>query len=377
MIYLDNAATTFPKPESVYCQMDRVNRTLAVNAGRGSYAIAKEATKIIDTTKELLIRLFHADEIADICFTPSITHAMNQILRGIKLSESDVVYLTPYEHNAVARTIFMLQKDFRFEVRQIPLDADLKIDLERTSFEFARKRPSIVIATKVSNVTGYVLPDKELFRLAKDYNAVTILDAAQAAGLLDIDMRTNNADIVCFAGHKTLYGPFGVGGFAIKKNVDIGVSFAGGTGSNSLSLNMPESSPEKYEASSQNVVAIAGLCAALQTVNQELHLAHTLEITDYLLSELKTISNIRLMGTFDTNDTIGIVSFIVDGYSSDDVGTILDDEFGIAVRTGFHCAPYIHDYLEDKEYQGTVRVGVGLFTTKDDIDHLIEALRTL
>ena len=377
MIYLDNAATTFPKPEMVYSEMDKANRTLAVNAGRGSYKIAKEATRLIDNTKDLLTKLFHADGIADICFTPSITHAMNLILRGIRLSESDVVYLTPYEHNAVARTVYMLQKENGFEVRLIPLDSDLKIDLERTSFEFAKKRPSIVVANKVSNVTGYILPDKELFYLAKEFNALTILDAAQAAGLLDIDMRINNADVVCFAGHKTLYGPFGVGGFAIKKGVNIEPSFAGGTGSNSLSLDMPESIPGKFEASSQNVVAIAGLYAALKNVDQHYHLEHTLEITDYLISELKTVSNIKLMGVSDTNDTIGIVSFVVDGYSSDDVGAILDDEFGIAVRTGYHCAPYIHDYLADKEYQGTVRVGVGLFNTKNDIDCLIEALRTL
>ena len=140
---------------------------------------------------------------------------------------------------------------------------------------------------------------------------------------------------------------------------------------------MPESIPGKFEASSQNVVAIAGLYAALKNVDQHYHLEHTLEITDYLISELKTVSNIKLMGVSDTNDTIGIVSFVVDGYSSDDVGAILDDEFGIAVRTGYHCAPYIHDYLADKEYQGTVRVGVGLFNTKNDIDCLIEALRTL
>lgn len=377
MIYLDNAATTFPKPESVYWEMDRINRSLAVNAGRGSYKAAKEAARIIDETRQLLLKLFHAQGKAEIILTPSITHAMNQILRGIKLDETSTVYISPYEHNAVARTVNMLQEEYGFDVELIPIDGDLKIDINKTEYQFTQKAPSLVIINKISNVTGYVLPAEQVFHLAKKYDAITIMDAAQAAGLVDIDMTINDADIVCFAGHKTLYGPFGIGGFALNNDLKLQVAFAGGTGSNSLSLKMPMQAPAKYEAASQNIVAVAGLHASLSVLDQKQHFKHTSEITEYLLTELSSLDNIQLMGAYRDGSTLGIVSFVIDGYSADEIGSILDDEFDIAVRTGYHCAPYIHGYLKDKDYAGTVRVGTGLFTTKEDIGCLIEALETL
>ncbi len=377
MIYLDNAATTFPKPEFVYSEMDRINRTLAVNAGRGSYKAAKEAAKIIDETRLLLLKLFHAQGIADIILTPSITHAINQILDGLVHDETATVYISPYEHNAVARTINMLQEKYGFDIEFIPLDDDLKIDLKKTEYHFTQKAPSIVIINKISNVTGYILPAEQVFHIAKKYGAVTIMDAAQAAGLVDIDMTSNDTDIICFAGHKTLYGPFGIGGFALKHGIELQVTFAGGTGSNSLNLKMPDRSPARYEAASQNILAVAGLHAALSVVDQKQHLQHSVEMTDYLLTKLSSLTNIKLMGTYSDGSTLGIVSFVVDGYTSDDIGNILDDEFDIAVRTGYHCAPFIHEYLKDKAYTGTVRIGIGLFTTKEDIDCLIEALKTL
>lgn len=377
MIYLDNAATTFPKPDAVYSKMDEVNRTLSVNAGRGSYKAAKEASLIIGETRDLLLDLFHAKGIGEICFTPSVTHAINQVLRGIQLKESSTVYVTPYEHNAVARPLRMLQKEIGFDVELVPLTKDLKVDLDQTAYLFTCKNPSVVIANKLSNVTGYLLPAEDIFHLAKKYEAVTILDAAQAAGLIEIDMRKNDADVICFAGHKTLCGPFGIGGFALKHGVQIVPVLAGGTGSDSLNLDMPESAPDRYEASSPNIVAIAGLHAALNSLDQKVHFAHVVEMTDYLLSSLNSIDSLHVVGGYEAGTTIGIVSFLVDGFTSSDIGCILDEEYDIAVRTGYHCAPYIHKYLNDMSYAGTVRVGLGPFTTKNDIDCLISALESL
>lgn len=377
MIYLDNAATTFPKPESVYDEMDKVNRTLAINAGRGTYKAAQAVTKIIDETREKLRLLFHAEGLADMCFTPSVTHAINQVLNGIPLNPSSVVYITPYEHNAVARTVHLLQKKIGFALEFIPLQEDLQIDLEKTAFLFSQKKPSLVVVNKISNVTGYVLPVEEIFALAKHHDAVTVMDAAQAAGLVDINMRFNHSDIVCFAGHKTLYGPFGVGGFAIKKGVLLEPVLTGGTGSDSLNPEMPDGIPSKYEASSPNIVAIAGLLASLNELDQEKHQKHSSEMTKYLLDKLKTLKKVNLMGAYEAGSTLGIVSFSVTGYASPDVGTILNDEFDIAVRTGYHCAPYIHKHLKDENIGGTVRVGLGLFSTKKDIDNLMIALKSL
>ena len=377
MIYLDNAATTYPKYEAVYSAMDDANRRLSVNAGRGSYDAAKEASTLIEETRNQILTLFHAKDIADAVFTPSVTHAINQVLRGYQLGPDSVVYITPYEHNAVARTIADLQKSTGCRVEFIPLEEDLTIDLDQTEYAFSMVPPDLVVMNALSNVTGYILPIKELCDLAKEYSCMTVVDSAQAAGLIPVDLRSLQADVVCFAGHKTLEGPFGIGGFVIRKSSEslIAPVFTGGTGSNSLNTGMPESMPGRYEASSQNIVAIAGLHAALEQCNIDDHYKIMQDLSQYLINGLNSVPKVNILGMTENN--IGIVSFVVDGYSSGDVGVILNDEFDIAVRTGYHCAPYIHDFLHDRESDGTIRVGLGRFNTIRDIDALIKALHTL
>ena len=377
MIYLDNAATTFPKPERVYTALETANRELSFNAGRGSYKAARAASAIIDDTKNRLLSLFHATGYADIVFTPSVTHALNQVLNGLDLTGNSVIYVSPYEHNAVARTVYQLSVNSGASVKMLPLTKDLQIDLEKTKYQFSINSPSVVILNALSNVTGYILPVAEIFLMAKEYGAITVLDAAQAAGLIDLDMPALNADVLCFAGHKTLMGPFGIGGFLIKHGITLKKVLTGGTGSASLTLDMPEEAPGRYEASSTNVVAIAGLNASLKGLDINEHRKTLRELTEYLLEALNSIPSVNLMGTFDTDKTLGIVSFVVEGYQSDEVGIILDDEYDIAVRTGYHCAPYIHDYLGDKPYHGTIRIGIGQFNTKEDIDALISAIKSL
>lgn len=377
MIYLDNAATTFPKPERVYTALETANRELSFNAGRGSYKAARAASAIIDDTKNRLLSLFHATGYADIVFTPSVTHALNQVLNGLDLTGNSVIYVSPYEHNAVARTVYQLSVNSGASVKMLPLTKDLQIDLEKAKYQFSINSPSVVILNALSNVTGYILPVAEIFLMAKKYGAITVLDAAQAAGLIDLDMPALNADVLCFAGHKTLMGPFGIGGFLIKHGITLKKVLTGGTGSASLTLDMPEEAPGRYEASSTNVVAIAGLNASLKGLDINEHRKTLRELTEYLLEALNGIPSVNLMGTFDTDKTLGIVSFVVEGYQSDEVGIILDDEYDIAVRTGYHCAPYIHDYLGDKPYHGTIRIGIGQFNTKEDIDALISAIKSL
>ena len=377
MIYLDNAATTFPKPERVYTALETANRELSFNAGRGSYKAARAASAIIDDTKNRLLSLFHATGYADIVFTPSVTHALNQVLNGLDLTGNSVIYVSPYEHNAVARTVYQLSVNSGASVKMLPLTKDLQIDLEKAKYQFSINSPSVVILNALSNVTGYILPVAEIFLMAKEYGAITVLDAAQAAGLIDLDMPALNADVLCFAGHKTLMGPFGIGGFLIKHGITLKKVLSGGTGSASLTLDMPEEAPGRYEATSTNVVAIAGLNASLKGLDINEHRKTLRELTEYLLEALNGIPSVNLMGTFDTDKTLGIVSFVVEGYQSDEVGIILDDEYDIAVRTGYHCAPYIHDYLGDKPYHGTIRIGIGQFNTKEDIDALISAIKSL
>lgn len=377
MIYLDNAATTFPKPEAVYKEMDRVNRTLAVNSGRGSYKAAREASDIIASTKSLLLRLFNADGNYEVVFTPSVTHALNQVIGGIEVNSSSNIYCSPYEHNAVARPLHHRLSEAGTAENFLPLTDLLGIDLGKTEFLFSSKPPDVVFITAVSNVTGYVLPFAEVTEMAHKHGGLTVIDAAQAAGLIPMDLQKVKADIVCFAGHKTLCGPFGIGGFLIRHGTALKPVFFGGTGRDSLNLKMPQESPGRYEASSPNITAIAGLKASLMDLEVDDHYHSIRELTEYACSRLASIPAVHIKGWSGDDEHIGIISFVVEGYQSDEVGGILDVEFDIAVRTGYHCAPYIHEYLKDRPYGGSVRIGLGRYNTKEDINKLAEALQSL
>ena len=377
MIYLDNAATTFPKPESVYAAMDKINRKGAVNAGRGSYKLAQEASKIISETKTKLRKLVHVDTSVAVVLSPSITIAINQIVNGLNLRRKAVVYVSPYEHNAVARSLYELSKRKELVIKEIPLDNKLQIDIEKMKYEFSKDKPEAVFCTHVSNVTGYILPIEEIFKEAKKHGSINILDSAQSLGLVYVRADLMDADIIAFAGHKTLYGPFGVGGFINISGVPLDTFVVGGTGSDSLNLEMPLGNEARYESSSPNIVAIAGLNAALDILEQKTHFEYEKDITSYLIKKLSLIKEVKMYIPSNPERHIGIVSIIVEGFNSEDIGTILDEDFGIAVRTGYHCAPYIHKYLKDIESLGTIRIGIGQFTTKDEIDSLIKAIKEI
>ncbi len=374
MIYLDNAATTFPKPESVYQAVEYANRNLSFNAGRGSYKLAREATKLIDETKGKLLSLVDAPGSAKVVFTPSITIAINEILNGLSLVPGDNIYVSPYEHNAVARTVHLLCKKKNVQVIEIPLDREtLEIDVERLKYLFSKKIPACVCCTHVSNVTGYILPVEQIFRLAKQYSAVTVLDTAQSMGVVEVNAKKIGADFIAFAGHKTLYGPMGIGGFIDVNGIKLNGFIVGGTGSDSLNLEMPEKSPEKHESSSQNIVAIAGLRAALDEVHVKEFYEDEKRLTEYLIQELQKIDDVTLYLPPE-NVRVGMVSLNVEGYKAEDIGLILDEDYDIAVRTGYHCAPFVHKWLKDEDYAGTVRVSVGRFVRTEDIDSVVRAI---
>lgn len=377
MIYLDNAATTFPKPEEVYQRMDEINRTCGVNAGRGSYKLARQANEIIDDTKQRLLKLVDAPSTSKVVLAPSITIALNQILNGIEWKKGDVVYISPYEHNAVARTLEKIKNEWQIAIKLLPLNMEsYEIDLDSTENLFVTDKPKCVCCTGVSNVTGYILPTRNIFELAKEVGAITVLDSAQSLGLIKQDMR--NIDYLAFAGHKTLYGPFGIGGFIDNSSIELKPYIVGGTGSNSLDLSMPKGSPAMYESASVNIVAIAGLQAALMNLNVDENYRKEKELTEYAVSEISNVMNIRLYIPKE-HERIGIVSFNIknSGMTADDVGKILDVEYDISVRSGYHCAPYVHDVIQDKEYSGTVRIGIGQFNTMEEIDQLCEALEEI
>ncbi|MCH5250509.1 MAG: aminotransferase class V-fold PLP-dependent enzyme [Lachnospiraceae bacterium] len=379
IIYLDNAATTYPKPEAVYRAMDETNRFYAVNAGRGSYAMARKASALIADTKRKIRELIHADVNTSVVFSPSITISLNQIINGYEWKDGDCIYVSPYEHNAVARTLNYLSKKRRIHIKELPIEpATYEIDLPKMKYEFSKESPAAVFCTHVSNVTGYVLPVEEIFSESKKYACFNVLDTAQSLGLIEIDVRKGlMADIIAFAGHKCLYGPFGIGGYINLSGVELDEFIVGGTGSDSLNLDMPSTGEAKYEAASSNIVAISGLNAALSELNVAECYEHEKVLTKYLVTELSLIDEIKLLIPFNPEKHIGIVSFIHKDMESESVGVILDEDFNIAVRTGYHCAPYIHKYLKDENSFGTVRVGLSRFSTRDDIDQLIMALKGL
>lgn len=374
MVYLDNAATTFPKPESVYRAMDKMNREGAVNAGRGSYKAAQAASRLITETKTKIRKLIHIDASSAVVFSPSITIAMNQIINGLDLRKKAVVYVSPYEHNAVARSLHELSKKKELMIKELPLDVGMEIDIEKMKYEFSKDKPDAVFCTHVSNVTGYILPIEDIFEEAKKYGSINILDSAQSLGLIEVRADLLDVDIIGFAGHKTLYGPFGIGGFVNVSGIELQPFITGGTGSDSLNLEMPSGNESRYESASSNIVAIAGLSAALDCLNQKELLQHDRKITKYLIRKLEIIKGVKMFVPADLKKHVGIVSFSVDGFSSEDIGSILDEDFNIAVRSGYHCAPYIHKYLKDEKTLGTIRVGIGQFNTETDVKDLCVAI---
>lgn len=388
-IYMDNAATTFPKPKVVCDAMDQVNRCLSVNAGRGSYQLAQIATAGMDSLREELLDMVHAKEGGELFFTSSATMACNEIIGGRALSQEDVVYVSPFLHNAVRRTLYLHEKSCGCSVNEIPIDEKtLEIDLEKMEYTFRKNPPTYVFVSHVCNVTGYILPIAEIYEVAKkvtDGETKIIVDAAQSFGLLDIDYRLTPYDAIIFAGHKTLYGPFGIAGFIKKKDFVLQPYFAGGTGSESLTLSMPKESPNSLEPGSPNIPAIAGLYAAVQFLKEQgiaTICQHEKELTDLLVEGLSSIGGVTVYVPSHREQHIGIVSFNVkdwlgETYLAEDVGSLLDREYGIAVRTGYHCAPLIHKYLKNEEYNGTVRASVGWFTKKEDVERLVQAVREI
>lgn len=328
--------------------------------------------------------MINAANVAEVVLSPSATFALNQIIGGLGIKEEHYIYVSPYEHNAVVRTIYNqgIFKNFREDVncgnhiRIMPLAEDGSIDAERLSYEFSIHAPAFVFMTHVSNVTGYILPVEQIAVEAKEYGATVVVDGSQALGLVPFDMAHSMVDFYVFAGHKTPYGPFGVGGFFIRQGKKMDSFVAGGTGSDSLNVHMPESGTGRYEPASPNVLAAAGLLAAIKNVDNaevERRLALEKERTRYMADRLGSLHNVKLYLPPEDRH-VGIAAFNVKGYKASDVGMILDADYDIAVRTGYHCAPLIHEYLDDKEYSGVVRASISMFTTVDEIDALVRAV---
>ena len=373
--YFDNAATTFPKPEEVYAFTDKFYRDYGVSIGRGQHKLAAKASTLVAETRELLLTFNHCPA-KRVIFTHTATEALNMILRGLNLSNGSNVYVSPFEHNAVMRTLHNIAQNKNINIIALAVDeGNFNYNLEQIGYQFADKKPNFVVISHASNVCGIIAPIAEITSMSKRHGAVNIIDMCQTMGLVDTDLSGVNIDYAVFAGHKTLYAPLGVAGFICADDINIEPLLYGGTGIASASRELPKTVPERYEVGSTNTIAIAGLNAALKWL-QNIGISEIFEFERRnharLLEVLGEFDNIRIVPQAKRDSAIGVVSCVFDGYSSDSIGQILGTQ-DIAVRTGLHCAPDAHRFLGTFP-SGTVRFSISYFNNEKDFEYLYDAL---
>lgn len=377
MAYFDNAATTYPKPETVYQSMDQFQRQTGGSFGRGNYEFSNSAKGMVDDTRKAIKQLLHCPA-KQVVFEPSATISLNIIIQGIIQKGARNIYISPFEHNAVTRTLHHYKKKGQIKVEELAVDQKLNYDIQRIRFQFETTPPDLVIVSHASNVIGLVAPVEEIFSLAKEFHAITLLDMAQTAGLVDLDIGKEIIDFAVFAGHKTLLGPTGISGFVMKPGIELEPVFFGGTGFDSANQDMPTSLPERFEFGTMNTVGIAGLNASVKWILQqgvEVLAAAEAENRNKLLTLLKEYDYVSIIGDIDGRDYVGIVSCVIDDISSDIAGQLFSER-NIAVRTGLHCAPNAHKFLKTFP-AGTIRFSVNSFTPDEDFVVLREALEDI
>lgn len=374
MAYFDNAATTYPKPECVYAQMDSFYRKSGGNVGRGNYGLAQTAGSLVDDTRNKIQKMLHCPT-KQVIFAPTATVALNIILQGLIEKGKRNIYISPFEHNAVTRTLHHFVEKKLVNVTELTVRDNLEYDLEKIRYQFDEKKPELVIVSHASNVIGLIAPVEEIFSVAKKYGAVTVVDMAQTAGLVDCNMGLDIFDFAVFAGHKTMYGPTGISGFVMKRDIDLPATIFGGTGYESANQDMPKSLPEKFEVGTLNIAGVAGLNAALEWISQ--HTVEKMYIVEckkrkQLVNLLDSYDFIKIIGNEKNGKYVGIVSCIMEGISSDSAGSVLNEQ-GIAVRAGLQCAPLAHKFL-DTYPAGTIRFSVSHFTSEKDFEELKQVL---
>ena len=381
MIYFDNAATTYPKPNNVYKKLNEY-KDYGFNAGRGSYSKASDLSDLIEETRELLKEVTGLKKDYKTIFTSSATNAINIVLKGQDWKKGDIVYYSPFEHNAVLRSLYFLKKQHEIILKEIPFDnKTLKLEVENFKNEISKEveRVKFICVTHLSNVLGIELPLKNIIDIKNEYNIQLLVDGAQAAGMIDLS-NLDNIDYYIFAGHKTLYGPSGIGGFLLHNNAPTPKPLIhGGTGLKSELSTMPDKIPQKLEAGSSNALSIIGLKASLSWLNDiglsEIY-DHHRNLTRDIRNIFKSFHDITVFPQKNVSDNqVGIVSVNFKNHPPTEISKILDENFNIAVRGGLHCAPETHEFLNTSP-QGLVRFSLGYFNSEDELTKLKEVLNT-
>lgn len=377
MIYLDNAATSFPKAPGVAQAVFNFLDKIGANAGRSSHSSAVKASAILFETREKLVKLLGKEDSENISFTLNATQALNTVILGI-LTEGDSVLTSSMEHNAVMRPLRHLEKTRNIKISQFKCDKH-GFPLWNDFLQKIQKKPKLLVSTAASNVIGSIFPIREMAAVAKKHKVIFCLDAAQVFGTYPLEKIATNIDIICFPGHKGLLGPTGTGGFYCDPKIQLSPLMFGGTGSRSELEIQPDFRPDKFESGTQNVASLAGLNAALDfllTTSVNKIKKQKEDITAYFVEQLKTIDELVLVSPADLQKQIGILSVFSPNISLSYLTTQLD-KYEIATRMGLHCAPAAHKTIGTFARGGTVRFSPGYFTSQWQIDETIRILKKI
>lgn len=377
MIYLDHAASSWPKPPAVVRAMEEAVREYGANPGRGSHAMAVRASRTLFQARKNLARLFGIKNPNDIIFTLNTTMALNMAIKGYA-GDGDHIICTAIEHNSVRRPLEYLKTKRGIEITYVATDRQGFLDIDQLAAAF-QSNTRLVVCTHSSNLLGTILPIWDMAELCKRSGVRLLVDAAQSAGVLPIDVGAMGIDMLAFPGHKGLLGPQGTGGLYISPDIDLEPLLQGGTGSQSEAIAQPTVRPDRYESGTQNTPGIAGLAEGVAFVlNETVEKIHTKEwrLTKELMHGLVEISGITLLGPDPEIIRTGIVAFTLDHMDSSEAAHRLDRDYEIAVRAGYHCTPLAH-YCAGTTASGAVRASVGCFTTQDEVQALIRAVEGL
>lgn len=373
MIYFDSAATTWPKPPEVWQAMEYCIKFAGANPGRSGHQMAVKAGRLVDEARELLSLLFNISNPDRIVFTLNATESLNLAIKGL-LKPGEHVITSSMEHNSVTRPLHVLQEK-GVEVTRVACSGDGRIrvgDIERA----VKPNTAAIVITHASNVTGTLMPVAEIGRLAKRKGLKLVVDAAQTAGVFNIDVSFMNIHLLAFPGHKGLYGPTGTGGLYIADGLELTTLKEGGTGSMSHIPGQPDILPERYESGTLNSVGISGLAAGLRFIRDEGSekiRQHEMALTSRFLKGAEKIKGLKVYGPAELYERAPVVSFSLEGKNTGQVGTVLDQQYNIACRAGLHCAPDAHRTLGTFEKK-LVRFSFSYFNKEEEVDFAIRAL---
>jgi cysteine desulfurase family protein len=376
ILYMDNAATSYPKPESVYVAIDHFNRHLGANPGRGSHHQTLQAGSVLLNARETLARLFNIDDAKHIAFTLNVTEALNTGLKGF-LSPGDHVITTSMEHNAVVRPLTVMSRT-GVEWTAVQAESDGTLDAHKIK-DAIRDNTRLICMLHASNLTGSIMPIGEVGRIARERGIVFMVDSSQTAGVLEVDVQKQNIDMLAFAGHKGLFGPQGTGGLYVRPGLEIRPLKEDGTGSMSEFLDQPEFMPDHLESGTPNTPGIAGLLAGVEFIldtGRDNIQKHENELISMLIEGMKGIDGVVLHGPADSSKQVAVLAFNIKGVDCGDVSMRLDYEFGITTRSGLHCAPLAHQTLGTLK-MGSCRLSPGFFNTEADINRVLSAVHKI